>query len=341
MTCTRILLALIITVSRGSVAGSAEIQLRATAQPAGPLLLLGDVAEIFARDAQQADELKQVELFPAPAIGGKRYVRMREVQDVLELRGISLSEHTFSGASQVVVSVEAEPQPASVLRVSTTHSPSEVRRAHQMVQAALIRHLEANATARESWTVDVELDDNALRAVLTAGKIGEISGGQPPWTGPQEFVAQLEGAGGTAALAVRAKVSVAPAVVVATRAVPRGAVIQASDVQLDRSQPLTGRTETLASLDEVIGKEAAQSLVAGRPIDKGAVRQPVLVRKGEVVTVYVRAPGVQVRTAARARDTGSQGELISVESLENRQTYLARVTGIQEAEVYARGESAM
>jgi flagella basal body P-ring formation protein FlgA len=60
-----------------------------------------------------------------------------------------------------------------------------------------------------------------------------------------------------------------------------------------------------------------------------------------VVTVYVRAPGVQVRTAARSRDTGSQGELISVESLENRQTYFARVTGIQEAEVYARGQSAM
>jgi flagella basal body P-ring formation protein FlgA len=140
---------------------------------------------------------------------------------------------------------------------------------------------------------------------------------------------------------VRAKVSVVPAVVVATRAVPRGAVIQASDVQLDRSQPVSGRTEVVTSLDDVVGKEAAQAIIAGRPVDKSSVRQPVLVRKGEVVTVYVRAPGVQVRTAARARDTGSHGELISVESLENRQTYLARVTGIQEAEVYARGQSAM
>lgn len=338
---TRVTLALIIIALPGPIVGAAEIQLRSAAHPTGSLLLLGDVAEIFARDPAQAEELKQLELFPAPAIGSKRYVRMREVQDVLELRGISLAEHTFSGASQVAVTVEAEAQPATVLRVSRTHSATEVRRGHQLVKSALVQYLEAKASAKESWSVELELDDNSLRTVLTAGKIGSISGGQAPWTGPQEFVAQLTTAEGAVALAVRAKVSAAPAVVIATRAVSRGAVIQASDVQLDRSQPLTGKTDTMMSLDEVVGKEAAQALVAGRPIDKSSVRQPVLVRKGDVVTVYVRAPGVQVRTAARSRDAGSQGELISVESLENRQTYFARVTGIQEAEVYARGQSAM
>jgi flagella basal body P-ring formation protein FlgA len=115
--------------------------------------------------------------------------------------------------------------------------------------------------------------------------------------------------------------------------VPRGAVIQASDVQLDPSQPLIGRTDVVTSLEDVVGKEAAQALVPGRPIDRSAVRQPVLVQRGEVVTIYARSPGVQVRTAARAKDAGSLGELITVESLENRRTYTARVTGIQEAEV--------
>jgi flagella basal body P-ring formation protein FlgA len=320
---------------------AAEIQLRATAHLSGSLLVLGDVAEVFARDAAQAEELKEIELFPAPALGNKRYVRMREVQDVLERRGINLAEHTFSGASQVTVSTEAAPQPAPVLRVSTNHSAAEVRRAHQMVEAAVVQHLEATASVQESWTIELDLDDSALRAVLAAGKIETVSGGQAPWTGTQDFVVRLAGDEGKTALAVRAKVNVVPAVVVATRAVPRGTVIQASDVQLDRSQSLIGKADAVTSLDEVVGKEAAQSLVAGRPIDASNVRQPVLVRRGEVVTVYVRSPGVQVRTAARAKDMGSQGELISVESLDNRQTYFARVTGIQEAEVYARGQSAM
>jgi flagella basal body P-ring formation protein FlgA len=320
-------------------ASAAEIQLRSTAHPQGSLVVLGDVAEIFAREAQQAEDLKQAELFPAPALGSKRYVRMREVQDALELRGVSLAEHLFTGASQVAISTEAE-QPAAVLRVSRSHTPAEVRRAHQMVQDALVRHLEAQTSHQESWIVDLELDDAAIRTVL-AGKVEAVAGGQAPWTGAQNFTAQLSSGGTAVALAVKAKVSAAPAVVVATRAVPRGAVIQASDVQLDRSQPVTGRTEAVTSLDEVIGKEAAQAIVAGRPIDRGAVRQPVLVRKGEVVTVYVRSPGVQVRATARAKDTGSMGELIGVESLENRKTYFARVTGIQEAEVYARAESAV
>src|SRR5688572_19102957 len=158
-------------------AGAAEIQLRAAAQPTGALLLLGDVAEVFARDAAQAEELKQIELFPAPAIGGKRYVRLREVQDVLERRGISLSEHTFSGSSQVAVTAEVE-QSAAVLRVSTAHSASEMRRAHRVVQDAVVQHLEAKASAKETWSVEPDLDDNAIRSLLTAGKIDSLTGGQ-------------------------------------------------------------------------------------------------------------------------------------------------------------------
>jgi flagella basal body P-ring formation protein FlgA len=328
-----------VVLAAGNAARGAEIQLRATAQPQGSLVLLGDVADVFARDAKQAEELKQVELFPAPALGNKRYVRVREVQDALELRGMSLAEHTFAGASQVAISMEAG-QPAAVLRVSRSCSPGEVRRAHQIVRDALLEHLEAQVSVKQSWIVELELDDAAIRSVLAAGKIETISGGQAPWTGSQNFLAQLSSGESAVALAVQAKVSVAPAVVVATRAVPRGAVIQASDVQLDRSQPVTGKMEVATSLEDVVGKEAAQAIVAGRPIDHKSIRQPLLVRKGEVVTVHVRSPGVRIRTAARAKDAGSQGELIAVESLENRQTYFARVTGLQEAEVYARAESA-
>jgi flagella basal body P-ring formation protein FlgA len=338
---TRIVILGVLSLTMASaLARAAEIQMRASARLTAPLVLLGDVADVFASDARQAESLKQTELFPAPAIGGKRFVRLREVQDAMELRGVNLAEHTFSGASQVAVSVEAE-QPPVVLRVSRTHGPAEVRRAQQIVASAIVRHLEAQASTKESFTADVELSDEAIRCVLMAGRIDSISGGQTPWLGAQDFVAEVLSSEGRTALAVKAKVSVAPAVVVAVRAVPRGAVIQASDVQLDRSQPVVGKGELATTLEDVVGKEAAQAIAAGRPIDRDAVRQPVLVRKGEVVTVYVRSPGVQVRTAARAKDTGSRGELIAVESLENRKSFLARVSGLQEAEVYARGESAM
>ena len=54
------------------------------------------------------------------------------------------------------------------------------------------------------------------------------------------------------------------------------------------------------------------------------------------MTVYVNNAGIRIRTAARARDDGSEGELVSVESLLDRSTYYARVNGIRQVEVYGR-----
>ena len=42
---------------------------------------------------------------------------------------------------------------------------------------------------------------------------------------------------------------------------------------------------------------------------------------------------MQVRTTARAREDGSQGDLITVESLTERKPFFARVCGPQEVEV--------
>ena len=63
---------------------------------------------------------------------------------------------------------------------------------------------------------------------------------------------------------------------------------------------------------------------------------PLAVHHGDVVTVYAQSGAVRIRTNARARDEGSVGELVAVESLLNRSTYYARVSGIREVEVYAR-----
>ena len=85
-----------------------------------------------------------------------------------------------------------------------------------------------------------------------------------------------------------------------------------------------------------MGRETTRAIGPGQSIDDGSLRQPLLVRKGDAVTVYTRSPGLQVRTTGRAREDGSRGELISIESMLNRQTFLARVTGSQEVEIYAR-----
>ena len=82
-----------------------------------------------------------------------------------------------------------------------------------------------------------------------------------------------------------------------------------------------------------------QPLSPGEPIRATAIQSPILVRRGEVVTVYVRTAGVQVKTEGRTVQQGGYGDLITIESIADRtqrQKFAARVVDVQKVEVYAK-----
>ncbi|KKL76237.1 hypothetical protein LCGC14_2046890, partial [marine sediment metagenome] len=81
-------------------ARAAEIRLRPQYRSDGTVVTLGHVADIITADQRQAETLAAIELF-APPVAGRRFVRMREIQDRLLAHRINLVEHRFSGSSQV------------------------------------------------------------------------------------------------------------------------------------------------------------------------------------------------------------------------------------------------
>lgn len=236
---------------------AAEFRLRNRCQSRGPLVTLGDVAEIVAVDSRQAASLGAIELFPAPASSRQHYLSLRELQDLLLSRGVNLSEHRFSGANQVAV------------------------------EAASAGEGEEPAAASET---------------------------------PQK--------------------ENLPAVV-ATRPLPRGTVIRASDIEVRYDAPRGAGVRPIAALQDVVGKETSRPIAAGRALDADAVQDVLQVHRGEVVTVRVRAHGLHVRTTARALQDGRQGETIRVESLLGREPYLARVWARREAEIEQTGRESL
>jgi flagella basal body P-ring formation protein FlgA len=95
-------------------------------------------------------------------------------------------------------------------------------------------------------------------------------------------------------------------------------------------------TGPLHAVEEAVGHELVRPVPAGAAVSSDCLRPPLAVHRGEVVTVYAQSGAIRIRTNARARDEGSVGELVAVESLLNRSTYYTRVSGIREVEVYAR-----
>ena len=358
---TRLLLGSLLLLSllvshQGGVAPArgAEIVFRANCVPEGDLVYLRDVADVYAADASEAKQLQDIELFPAPVPGEPRYVQAREIQDLLWRRGVPTKGHRFSGASRLKLEARKAPPPAvqakvhprvtSVVRPTIRPlSKALRRRAENQTRDAIVEFLSRNVASDEPWIVEAPLNEDQARSVEQAAKVSVAKAQRTPqrgdvlsWTGSQQFLLQVDAEGAPGQFVVRAQVSLPPMVVVAATSLPTGAVIRKDQLRLERASLLQIDRALLGRIEDVVGREAARSISAGQAIDAQMIREPLLVRRGETVTVYVRAAGVRVRTLARAKEPGSRGQPIEVQSLSDRRTYFAVVSGPGVVEVYAR-----
>jgi len=336
----------------GQHAAAAELRLRRECAASGPLVTLGDVAEVFAQSSAETASLESTELFPAPTGSAERYLRLRELEDLLLLKGMNLAEHRFSGASQVVI--QAGQQSSS----SSTAGPQRpglgsaaLRSAERRLVEAIVARLQSDVpkTDGSGWLVDVEPTPEQARWLSKPDAEVSATLAAPPPASPQgrrTFQVTVDTTQQSVRFAVEAEVSLPVRVVVAAESIPRGALIQQADVTFAPAE--NGRENRSGSappdaflrLEDVIGKETLRSIPKGKVLTEDLIRAPLLVRRGDVVTVCARAGGVCVRTMARARGDGSQGELVQVESLADRTTYYTRVVRPREVEVYARARQA-
>jgi flagella basal body P-ring formation protein FlgA len=128
--------------------------------------------------------------------------------------------------------------------------------------------------------------------------------------------------------------------VVVTRPIERGQLIRLTDVEL---RPHVGAVpkQAMFSLNSAVGKEAVHGLRTDSLLLANQVRSPLLVRRGDRVSIRVRAAGVTIRTFAVAQQDGSAGELVAVQNADGKERYTAVVSGLRELEILAGGASAV
>jgi flagella basal body P-ring formation protein FlgA len=320
---------------------AAEVQLRDQANPSGPLVLLGDVATIHARHAVEAAELATIDLMAAPPAGETRELRLRELQDLLVVRGINLAELRFSGAATVRVRTPkaetpltiAPPVAAKPLAVSAPQRISK-REVTERVQVAIESHLNA-VEGEQAVDFEFKLTNEQVAELNELGDSLRVASDKVVDAATHSFVLAGKEAKGKR-VNVLVTMHEAPMLVVAKHTLAKGMFVHAEDVRLQRGRATQGRAEVFQSIEDVVGKETTRVIAEGTILDDRSVRRPLLVRRGEMVTVYSRAEGVSVRTTARVREDGAAGDLVSVETVEQRKPFFARVSGPQQVEVFAQ-----
>lgn len=131
-----------------------------------------------------------------------------------------------------------------------------------------------------------------------------------------------------------------PMRVVAATAMPRDSMLVASVVRLeptpleeiDRPQAV-GYTR----IDQVVGREAKRPLRPGDVLSDANTAPPLMVERGEEVTVSSGGGGVSVRVRAVAQQAGRQGDLVTVQTLDTAEKFMARVVGERRLAILSAG----
>ncbi|HEX4414023.1 MAG TPA: flagellar basal body P-ring formation chaperone FlgA [Lacipirellulaceae bacterium] len=340
-----------------------EVRLREKVVPKACVVRLGDIAEVAGKDREVTKKLAVIPLMPAPAPETQRFLRKREIADMLAANGVDIGDIHFTGAEQVAVSPMSKVQAAAFQESAKAGSGSQASRhgvvlASGQADAASVKlddaqaadyknelcrvisdYLKSKSGKSEIGTIDCSVPDRHLVQFAQSSVAPVCSGGSDPWLGKQKFTLAIVTPAGPAQITVNADVAeAATPMVVAKRPVVRGSVITAADVEVRTLEPSAknaARRGGYDSIDKLIGMEAKQPLQQDEIVYTDEVQSPVLIKRGELITVSSRSGSICVRTSAKATQDGSKGDLIQVESIDSKQRYDARVVGLREASVFA------
>lgn len=337
---TLIILAAVAVLAALAPAQDALVLARTARIEAGRPLCLGEIARITGPGSARLGELVLIdspEAEPTGASGWFRVeldrVRERLVAEFGEAAGVVAL--TGSACDVRVMT----PNPAPGRPTSEPVRPAAAQGAEGLVGEETVRGAVARELSRILQTPPRDLrlgfdeGDREFLDTPTVGKVIEISP-----TGSSErmpvAVAVYDPSGRVSRKTVRIKVEAHRPVAVVARAMARGAVIGRDDITAEvRWLPPSDR---VVSPVQALGSVARRRLDPGETLESHCVEPPVMIHRGDVVSVRVVTAGLVVRREGNAMEDGCEGEVIEFAArFSPKQRFLATVLGHGEAVVWA------
>lgn len=313
-----------------NVRAQGVIELRAVARvPSGLPVLLGDVAQLFGADAEAL-----AEVVVRSSAGAGDSISIEDVRRAINRSGrVHWGRLSLRGSTcRLEETVRAEPVgpavPGPIAPVSSNPAGT--------VRAIVIDRISTIAQApREEMRLTFAPEDDDLLELPVAGRTVEVTP-----TGLSDrlplAVRIFEGERIVRNRTIRVGVEVRRGVVIAAASRRRGETISESDITQETQW--LGLAARPATVEQVIGASPRSRVSAGQVVMADDVAAPLVVNKGEQVTVYCVQGTFVVTVRARALAAGRDGELVQFEALDSRRTFLARMDGRGRAVINGAGE---
>lgn len=132
---------------------------------------------------------------------------------------------------------------------------------------------------------------------------------------------------------IQASVQVFEPVVVAARTLRRGEHLTAADISLEERDVSLLRDTVYRDPARAEGMALRRTVTAGSPLTGQSVTEPVLIRRGDTITITAENEAVSIRHQAVALQDGVLGKRISVRNRRSERVIQATVTGSGQARV--------
>jgi flagella basal body P-ring formation protein FlgA len=207
--------------------------------------------------------------------------------------------------------------------------------AERHLRQAVLAHIEAQAGGPGRWNVDFLVPEAHIARLSDRRSLLDISGGSPPWAGPQRLRLLLDEQGQSRAIDLECRLTPRPWVVTAAGPLRRGRNLEASDLEM---RPLEQEVDELESffftdVQQALGLRVTQAVTSGQPLRRSHTAPPMVIDRHAGVEVLVRSGLIEITTQGRSLDAGGLGDIIAVEILPQKHRLMARVLDSHRVEV--------
>lgn len=119
--------------------------------------------------------------------------------------------------------------------------------------------------------------------------------------------------------------------------VPRGKSIGPEDLNVEEKKVVQA-PQAAPDPGKIQGWVAKHDLAQGEVLTEEKLRPPMLVRRGDLVTIFARAGTALVSAQAKALESGREGEWVSVRNQKSKRVVDAVVVGWGQVEVLPRSQ---
>ena len=277
---------------------------------------LGEMATLRGRAAALAD----LDIASAPRAGATRSVPGTAILERLQAHGVDLDHVRY-----------VIPAVVHVRRAAQEVPPEVVRGIVEEYVSALLDPLGEQARVRSVETAGrVRLPPGPYTTRATTADRGPIVGKT------RVTVEFLQDGAIVHTAQATALVDVFEEIYVARRAIPRGAIVSAEDLLAERRTAEAVPRGAVSRAEDVIGMEARVAISPLTPLRVDQLGAPVLVRRGDVVTLRAESAGLQVSTRGEVREDAARDAQVRVWNLASRREVVGRVVDAQTVTVAFR-----